>query len=515
MLLATPALAQKAPFFDSFIAFHSALFGAYGDEGAHASSALDQMSASLDAWERLQTVGEAALTNAGAAPRERAGFYVDHGRFEEALQAVAAVLEKEAGTTFLVLQGLLLDALHRRAEATAAFAQAHRADPTDPVAAYLTASRLSFDTADTLEPMLMVLMSAARTATAPAPLLRIELIPDSASRVPVFAPAAYADGFELFNNRRFRDALNRFRSVLRSDPLVTDGTARNPRAAAGITALREKRTANAIEQLEAVVAELPESSEAHRLLGLAYRAAGRVQEGIRQLTAAVRLSPRDERARVMLGSALTAAGSLTDAERVLRQTIDAMPKSGEARWALAVVYDLQNRGLDAIATLEEAAALPIVAGRAALDWRIAQLAYRHQDHDRVIASLSRRAQRLPNESSAHKDLGFAYLRVGRSDEALIELLMTQLLGAADSDTLTAIGRIHLDAGRLDDAERVLRRAHTLNPSNAQMHYALGNTLIRLGRTAEGTQHLQKFAQLRSSALEDERRRFEDQTQPTR
>ena len=97
---------------------------------------------------------------------------------------------------------------------------------------------------------------------------------------------------------------------------------------------------------------------------------------------------------------LTEAGNLTDAEQVLRQTIEAMPASGVARWALAVVYDLQNRGVDALSTLEEAVALPIVAGKAAVHWRIAQLAHRHQEYEQVIAALAQRARLLPNEPQA-------------------------------------------------------------------------------------------------------------------
>jgi tetratricopeptide (TPR) repeat protein len=515
LLVGTAAFAQKAPFLDSFIAFHSALFGAFGDEGALASSALDRMSTSLDVWQQSQAADEATLIKGGAAPFDRARFYAEHGRFEEATAAIATAIESDPHrATLLVLQGLLFEALNRRSEAVTAFTNAHRADRTDPVVAYLAASRLPPDATETLEPILASLMVAApRSATAPAPalLLRLELIPDSASPAPAFAPAAYVEGFELFGQRRFPEALDRFRTALRADPLIAQGVTRNAHARAGISALREKRTAAAIEELEAAVAELQDSSEAHRLLGLAYRAGGRLQDSIREFTAAGRLAPDDERSRIMLGSTLAVAGNLAEAERVLRQTIGAMPMSGEARWALAVVNDLQNRGLDALAALEEAAALPIVAGRAALDWRIAQLAYRHQDHDRVIAALARRAEQLPNDAAAHSALGFAYLRTGRSDKALTELLITLLLGGTDAETLNAIGRIHLEADRLDAAEAVLRRAAALDPSNAQMHYVLGNTLMRLGKTAEGAQHLKEYAQRRSSMLDDDRRRFEDST----
>jgi tetratricopeptide (TPR) repeat protein len=204
---------------------------------------------------------------------------------------------------------------------------------------------------------------------------------------------------------------------------------------------------------------------------------------------------------------LTEAGDLSDAEHVLRQTIEAVPASAVARWALAVVYDLQNRGVDALSTLEEVVALPIVAGKAAVHWRIAQLANRHQQHEQVIAALAQRARLLPDEPEAHKDLGFAFFRIGRPDEALTELLMALSLGGEDAATVSAIGRIHLDAERFDAAERNLRRAVALSPANAQARYALGNTLIRMGKTAEGMQHLKEFDRLRCQ--------FEDPSPSTR
>jgi tetratricopeptide (TPR) repeat protein len=476
------------------------------------------MAASLDAWEQSQIAGEEALRRAGNEPAERARFYAQQGRFDEATRAItAAIAVAPDRSAPRVFYGLLQEATGRVAEAADTFAAASRIDRTDPVAAYLAASRLSSDAPEQLQLTAAVLAAATREAGAPGPtpLMRLELIPDSASRTPVFVPAHYAEGFALLSSRRFRDAIAQFRTALGTDPLFSDRAHLNPHVREGSTAMRENRTAAAIQHLEAAVAALPESSEPHRLLGLAYRAGGRPQDGIRHLRNAVRLAPHDERAPIALSAMLVEAGNPTDAEHVLRQTIEAIPASGVARWALAVVCDLQNRGHDALTTLEELVALPIVAGEAAVHWRIAQLAQRHEDYERVIAALARRARLLSNEPGAHKDLGFAFLRIGRADEALTEFLMTLFLGGEDAATVSAIGRIHLAAERFDAAERTLRRAVALDPANPQARYALGNTLIRMGKTAEGMQHLREFDRLRSSARDDQRRQFEDPSPTTR
>jgi predicted Zn-dependent protease len=518
-LLALPlhASAQKDVFIDSFIEFHSALGGSYGDEGAAATAALDRMDASLAVWQQAQLKVEAELKSRSATPAELALFYAEARRLNEAVAAMAAAITAEPDRASLyVFQGFLLDAAGREKEAAATFAQAVKSDPADPVAVYLAARGRDVQNPEPLQSLMMALMKAADgrpSARQRAPFVQFALINDASSRVPVFSPAAYADAFALLGSGQFRDAVSRFRVLVARDPLVVDPAARHRQIIAGIKALREKRGAAAVEQVEAAVKALPDSAEAHRILGVVYRALARLPESITHLEAAVRLSPGDERARVTLGSTLAEAGKLPDAERVLRETVKTLPTSGQARWVLADVYDRMNRGLDALAVLEEAASLTVMAGKAALYWRIAELAHRHQEFDRVVVALSERARLLPNEGHAHKDLGLALVRIGRDDEALVELLMTTLLGVEDVETMTAIGQIHLGAERFDAAEVTLRRAVAMDPKNPQARYALGSTLMRVGKTAEGKQQLDEFQRLRAVVLEEQRREFGKEPKP--
>jgi tetratricopeptide (TPR) repeat protein len=515
-LLAAPSrvAAQKDAFVDSFIAFHAALSGSYGDEGQTAAAALERMAASLTAWEESQATTEAALkARAGITPGELALFYAEQARFDEAIREMSAAIAAERPRAALyVFKGLLQETAGHSSDAADTFALASSTDPTDPIAAYLAASHIPATAApEERERRAAVLMNAVARTAAPqrSPFIQYELVNDAASRVPAFSPAAYEDGFALFVQGRFDDAVTRFKAALAEDPLVVDAAGRNAQVIAGVAALRAKRGADAIKQLQGAIVALPKSSEAHRLLGVTLRALARLPESIRSFENAVRLAPRDERARVTLGATLTEAGRLAEAERILRQTVEMLPKSGEARWALATVYERQNRGLDAIATLEEAAALTVVAGKAALYWRIAELAHRHQDYDRVVAALTLRAWLQRNDAAAHKALGIAQMRVGRNNDAMAELLLATLLGMEDPETLTAIGQIHLGADRFEAAESVLRKAVAQDPRNSQARYALGMTLTRLGRTDEAKVQLDEFKKLRSAALEEQQRQFEE------
>ena len=513
VMLPAAAAAQKTAFVDAFVAFHSALPGTYGDEGARLLAQIDEMAASLDAWEQSARASEARLkTLGGATAADLALLHLDRAQLVPAIEAMSAAVEAEPRRAALHLfLGLMHDAAGHAPEAAAAFRTAFELDPAEPLHAYLAgARRATADGDDRLAPIVEA-MIAAEGARRPAPVVQIGLIDDKTAPSPIFAPAAYAEGFAAMAEGRFRQAIDQFRAVAERDPLVADPAARHERIGLGIRALREKRGTEALQHLEAAVGSLAMSPEAHRVLGIAYRALGRLAESIAQFEAAVKLAPDDGRARLALAGARAEAGDLEAAERALRETIEVLPGSGEARWALADVLDKRGQGLDAIATLEEAAALTVPAGKAQLYWRIAELAHRHQDYERVAVALGRRVRLLPNDPIAHRDLGMAFSRAGRDDDALIELLMASMLGQQDAEMLAAIGQIHLNAGRFAAADAILRRAIALDPRLPQARYALGTTLLRLGRADEGKRELDEFQRLRTQALEEQRRAFEMRT----
>jgi len=515
--VATSAFAQKAAFLDAFVAFHSALFGTYGDEGPDVTAAIERMSASLDVWERSRRDEEAAL-RARSTPMDWALFHADARELDPAIASMRdAVAAEPARAPLYLYLGRLYEEVGRQPDAAAAFRTAQTLDPSDPIAAYLMGVHVSeAATADdsnieALQPLLATLMKAldGTGLASKQPLPQFALIDDLSAKARVFAPSAYVRGFTLIDQGRFREALDAFRASAARDPLVADPAGRSANFQQGLAALRQRRGAPAIAALENVVRDYPSSAEAHRVLAIVYRAAGRLPQSIARFEDAVRLAPDDERARVGLGSTLIEAGRLEEAERALRDAVARLPASGEARWALADVYEQQDRGSEALRVLEESTSLLVVAGKVHLYWRIAQLAHLlHRDHRRVIEVLTQRMRLVPNEPHAHEDLGLAYSRAGRDDEALLELSMTRLLGLEDAEMLTAIGQIHLNQGRLERAEAALARAVSLDAAFAQARYVLGRTLQRLGRNAEAAEQLAAFDRLRAAALEEQRLKYE-------
>src|ERR1044071_5796517 len=177
----TAAFAQKDAFVDAFVAFHSALFGTYGDEGPEVIAALDRMTASLDAWDQSRRPEDAR-------------------QFDAAIAATRKAIEAEPSRPALhIALGRLYEEVGRRADAGAAFRTARTLDPSDPIAAYLIGLHVSeaateddSDPHDALQPLLATLMSAldGPGLASKQPLPVFTLVDDLSAPNRVFAPAA-------------------------------------------------------------------------------------------------------------------------------------------------------------------------------------------------------------------------------------------------------------------------------------------------------------------------------------
>ncbi|MBI4521351.1 MAG: tetratricopeptide repeat protein [Gemmatimonadetes bacterium] len=517
LLLPATAAAQKGAFIDALIEFHAALSGTYGDEGPRVEAALDRMAVALEAWSVERRAAEAALRAAAGDSSILARFFLNEGRPADALKAVEAAIRLEPERAGLHrLRGVLLGADGRDGEALGSFQRAWALDPDDFVNAYLLADRMSTGPSEPPERQLASLLAASRPAggasTRQAPFIQVGLIDDSASDEPRFSRAAYADGVAALVSGRYEEAIGLFRAAMARDPLVADRVARSGPAARGVAALRQGQVADAVADLEATVAAAPSSSEARRMLGIAYAAAGNVDASLRSLAEAVRLAPGDERALVARGRVLIAAGRIAEAERLLLDTIQLLPAAGRARWALADLYEQTGRSIDAIDQLEQAATLTMIAGKTALLWRLANLAHQLLDRERVVAVLTLRTRLMRNDPFAHRSLGLAYHQAGRDVEALVELLVASRLGQEDAETLAVMGQIHLNAGRLTMAETVLRRAVAMAPDSAGARYALARTLLRLGKEEEGQQQLAEFRRLQDTLLDERRQKYKTDLQ---
>jgi tetratricopeptide (TPR) repeat protein len=236
------------------------------------------------------------------------------------------------------------------------------------------------------------------------------------------------------------------------------------------------------------------------------------EEAIAMLKAPARVplaTVRDEHARLEAADARTEARDPVGARAALEDAIRAFPKSGMSHWLLGQVQLTLGDDAGALRSFQSAAALPSLAGAAHLYTAIGRIQHNQLDLDGAASAYSKRVNLIPNDASAHLDLGDVYRAQDHLDDALAEYLMASLLDPTSVRALVTAAQIHAAAGRDDSAVTLLRRAVALNASHLEARYALSRALMRLGLADEARSELQVFEQLQQKALQDERRRFEE------
>jgi tetratricopeptide (TPR) repeat protein len=221
------------------------------------------------------------------------------------------------------------------------------------------------------------------------------------------------------------------------------------------------------------------------------------------------VAAQDERARLANADARLQARDPTGARTVLEDAIRTFPNSGMAHWQLGRLQEALSDEAAALRSFRAAASLPCLGGGAHLYARIGRILHNQLDLDGAASAYGQRVDLTPNDATAHVDLGDVYRAQDRLDEALAEYLIASLLDPTNIKALATAAQIHAAAGRDESAVGLLRRAVALDSSHLEARYALGRALMRLGMTEEARRELQVFEELQQKALQDERRRFQE------
>lgn len=519
----TAAAQTQDAFVEALVAFVTAVDGPTGDEGAAVLQALRAMDAGLMQWDRGIAAAESGMSaQIGSAPAEAAVrmrtalglIYLQRGRVSDALAQLGAAAGPRAPADIHLFHGWALHRAGRSEQAADAFRRAFDRDPSNPALAYLVVhhhGRASERPAAVSQALAAIHAAEARIARSSEPFrfLVPQLLDDSAAPEPLFAWAAYADGYQLVSQERYAEAVERLRASAAADPLVTASLAGSSHGGTGAAALRAGDAPRAVAAFAAAVDENPASSEAQRMLGVAYWMDRQYDRSAEHLKAAISRHPLDERARILLADVLVAAGRTEDAEQMLLDTLRVLPRSGQAHWRLGRLYRTFGRERDALAHFESAVATQPLAGRAAVHRLIGQLRENHFDAEGALDAFGDALDTNPNDPAAHRERAEALQAIDRLDEARAEFVITLLLDSADVPAWIGLGQIHAAEDRLDAAVTAFRRATALEPRNVEARYALARALVRLGRSAEGQQELEAFERLQEQAVAEERQRYLD------
>jgi len=109
-----------------------------------------------------------------------------------------------------------------------------------------------------------------------------------------------------------------------------------------------------------------------------------------------------------------------------------------------------------------------------------------------VAAYARRIEANPNSAEAHRQLGEIYFLQGRDEEALTEFMAATWLDPHDAKAYAAAGQVQVRMLKYRDATVSIERALSLDSNLREARYALGTSLMRLGKTEDAKRELETF-----------------------
>jgi tetratricopeptide (TPR) repeat protein len=193
----------------------------------------------------------------------------------------------------------------------------------------------------------------------------------------------------------------------------------------------------------------------HFNLGIALRAAGRLDEAILAFEQVCDLEPASANAWLELGSTLYAAGRPDPAARCYERAIHQGPDSSKARYNLAVLRAGQGRWSEARDLLLQAVKLQ------------------------------------PFDADAHNNLGSAYRALSDPARAHAHFRTALKIQASHRNALENLARLLWDEGRLEESLQVLEDLAKHHPGYAAAYRHSGFVQLELARPSEAAESFRR------------------------
>jgi tetratricopeptide (TPR) repeat protein len=504
VVVPAPAAAQgKYLFASAVVELSELLDGLHGDEGPRIGEAVEALAGALAQWNHEvrvveQQVADGLPTASGdlVLPMHLglALTYAERGRLADALASIdrALAVSPEDGFAHLLRGLLLVDGQPELARE--AFGRAWELDPGDVIKAYWVAQTASEASprvggaSQTLSAMYGHIRESGSTAR-PEPFLDRSLFRDGAAGVPVFSFVRYQEAFARIAAGEYEDALDELREAAAADPLVTDPALRLEPAVRGSALMREGQPLEAAAHFALARDQAPESSEIHRLLGAAYRAAGRLEDSVAALDAAVRLDTANERAYLELVALLRDDGEIASAARGLQVALATLPESGAIRWMLAALHQQAGNPAESLRQLEQLSPDGMLLGRGYVYAERGRLYREARLMAEATEAFEARVRLDPNNAAAHAALGEIRRVRGLGASALASFVAALLLEPERPAAHAGVGFVYLAAGILDESIDAFRHAIALQPDLVDARYGLASALERAGRREEAAAEL--------------------------
>lgn len=297
---------------------------------------------------------------------------------------------------------------------------------------------------------------------------------------PDFEEAAYNAAKLLIRAGRPRAAIAQLQSALKGHH-VSHNTTFSLQLLLAETDAYVGENKRAVEILKALVAEKPDSAEAHYDLALTYAHSGSIEAAVTQFREELRLKPKDCAALMGLAKALLNLKKSSGAVPYLQKYVRFRPNDGQGYYVLGYAWSKLGRSKDAIKEFSQAAHLS--PENYDIRFHLGMALLQAGQSEGALSQLEAAERLEPGKAQVHSVLARILWSMGKEEQAQAESALAERLSSLKhrrdrASYCIAKGNALLDRGDLGGAEEQFRHATELNPRNAGARYNLGLVLAR-------------------------------------
>lgn len=249
----------------------------------------------------------------------------------------------------------------------------------------------------------------------------------------------------------------------------------------------------AIEEFERAIELQPLNSDAYKWLGRCYTTRGEMDRAVGYFEKAIEIRPGYWDNYNKLGFCYYIFGRYSDAAEEFRRVIRIQPDNYQGYDNLGGVYLFMGRYEDAAAMHRRA----IEIYPNGVSYTNLGTAYFYLErYEQAIAAYNAAAELDPRDEVLFRNLGDAYLRVGKQQEAeaqfdrAMKLINGHLsVNAEDARMLADLAICQAKLNRKEEALENIERAIALEPRNTTLMYEQAVVYALTGRTEEAIKHL--------------------------
>jgi tetratricopeptide (TPR) repeat protein len=285
-----------------------------------------------------------------------------------------------------------------------------------------------------------------------------------------------------------------FEKAIKLDPKNADA-----RANLSFHYFRLGRQEAALELLKDAIALEPNNFLANYFSGLLYFARRQPVRAEIFIRKALSIQPDNLDARLDLIKIRAAQNHTLEAERQLDQLAVELPNDARVRYARAAFYAGQGRTSEAIS--EYKTVLAIAPESLDIKFEMAVLYFRARDYYNTLRMLEDYHKGGPSVESVYL-MGHALAETGRLEEAEKWLKRAIELRENYFDARLQLGRLYFTLRKYNEAIEQLRRAVELGNANRfEGHHGAGSIKLKRGDTTGALKHLFRAAQLNSRSAD--------------